>query len=183
MQNENRKINLYKGLTLLEMVIALAMIVIICAAILPQIKKINDSWASKQANAEVLQNARVLLDHINRSLSSADKIINVSDPCETNGFIQFKDNTGTTYRMDIAANNYIEFGPVGSLSDLAGPVSQLKFTCYSKDNFTTPTTVTDDIRLVKTEVIFSNPGPGQDRTFTTSTYLRTNAEVRVRISK
>lgn len=172
---EGYKNTLRKGLSLLEMVIALAMIMVIAAAILPQLKVINDSWASKQANSEVLQNARVLTDQINRSLSTADKIISVSDPCDTNGYIEFKDNTGTPYRIDIAANNYIEFGPVGSLSELAGPVSQLKITCYSKDDFTTPTTVASDIRFVKAEVIFTNPGPGQDRTFTTSTYLRTNA--------
>ncbi len=163
------------ALTLIEMVIALSIMVIIIAAILPQLKVVNDSWASKQASAEVLQNARVLVDQINRSLSSADRITDVSDPCEADGYIEFEDNTGTAYRMDIAANNYIEFGPVGSLSDLAGPVSRLRFTCYSKDNFTTPTTVAGDIRFVKAEVIFPNPGPGQDRTFTTSTYLRTNA--------
>ncbi len=153
--------------------------VLIMAVFAPQLKTINDSWASKQANAELLQNARVLVDQINRSISSADKIIDVSDSTETNGYIEFKDNTGTTYRMDIAANNYIEFGPVGSLSDLAGPVSQLKITCYSKDDFTTPTTVANDIRFIKTEVIFPNPGPGQDRTFMTSTYLRTNASSKV----
>ena len=172
-----------KALTLVEMVISIVIMVLIITVFAPQLKTINDSWASKQANAEVLQNARVLVDQVNRSLSSADKITDVSDPCETNGYIEFEDNTGTAYRMDIAANNYIEFGPVGSPSELAGPVSQLKFSCYSKDNFTTPTTVADDIRFVKAEVIFPNPGPGQDKTFTTSTYLRTNAEVRDRISK
>ncbi len=170
-------------MTLLEMVIALAMMVIIIAVFAPQLKTINDSWASKKANAEVLQNARVFMDQVNRSLSSADKITDVSNSAETDGYIEFEDNTGTPYRMDIAVNNYIEFGPVGSLSDLAGPVSQLRFTCYSKDDFTTPTTVANDIRFVKAEVIFPNPGPGQDRTFTTSTYLRTNASIAADIEK
>jgi len=100
------------------------------------------------------------VDQMNRSLSSADRITDVSDPCETNGYIEFEDNTGTGYRIDIAANNYIEYGPVGNL-------------------FTTPITAAGAIRFVKAEVIFSNPGPGQDRTFTTSTYLRTNATIAV----
>ncbi len=174
-KNKNRS---KSAMTLLEMVIALAIIVIIIAVFAPQLKTINNSWASKQANAEVLQNARVLVDQVNRSLSSADKIIDVSDSTETNGYIEFEDNTGTAYRMDIAANNYIEYGPVGSLSDLAGPVSQLKITCYDDDDLDTPVNISvdgvDGIRFVKTEVIFPNPGSGQDRTFTTSTYLRTN---------
>ena len=36
---------LRKGLTLLEMVIALAMIIVISSAILPQLKVSNDGWA------------------------------------------------------------------------------------------------------------------------------------------
>ncbi len=41
MQNENRKINLYKGMTLLERVIALVIIVIICEAILLQLNAMS----------------------------------------------------------------------------------------------------------------------------------------------
>jgi len=40
---------LRKALTLLEMVIALAMMVVIMAVFAPQLKTINDSWASKKA--------------------------------------------------------------------------------------------------------------------------------------
>ena len=94
-----------KALTLVEMIISIAIMVLIMAVFVPQLKTINDSWASKQANAEVLQNARVFVDQVNRSLSSAESIKNVSNSTETNGYIEFKDNTGTTYRMDIAANN------------------------------------------------------------------------------
>ncbi len=51
-----------KGLTLLEMVIAIAIMAVVFSALLPQFRNISNSWASKQGNAEVLQNGRVLVD-------------------------------------------------------------------------------------------------------------------------
>ena len=55
------KIRWSKGLTLLEMVIAIAIMAIVFSALLPQFKSISNSWASKQGNAEALQNGRVWL--------------------------------------------------------------------------------------------------------------------------
>jgi len=165
-----------KALTLLEMVIALAIMAIVFAAILPQFRAILNSWDSKQASAEVLQNGRVLIDHLNRNLSKAVRITAVSTPTETAGYIEFEDNDGDTLRYDIADNNYVQFGSVGDLSDMAGPVSQLQFTCYDAFDFDTPITDVNDIRSVKVETTLTNPAAmGQDKTFIAQAYLRTNA--------
>jgi hypothetical protein len=158
----------------MEVVIALALVTVIFAAVLPQLRLINNSWNSKQGGAEVLQNARVLTDHISRNLAKAVKITAVSSSSETNGYIEFEDNDGNDLRYDISPDGYVEFGPVGSLSDLAGPVSSLQFTCYSDSNFATSTTDANSIRLVNVQTTFPNPARlGQDKTFTTSVYLRT----------
>jgi type II secretory pathway pseudopilin PulG len=162
---------------MLEMIISLAMMAIIFAAILPQFRNIQNSWASKQSNAETLQNGRILISHLNQNLVKAVQITAVSDPCDTTGYIEFEGNDGTTYRFDIGANNYVQFGPVGNLADLAGPVSQLQFTCYTLYDLDTPTTDVDTIRLVNVETILTNAGPGQDKSFTTAAYLRINASV------
>ena len=53
-------------MTLLELVLAMVMITIIFAAVLPQFAAIRNSWDSKQGSAEALQNGRVLMDHISR---------------------------------------------------------------------------------------------------------------------
>ena len=73
------------GLTLVEMLLSLAIIGIVFAAILPQFRTILGSWDSKQGAAEALQNGRVLIDHLNRNLTTAVKINAVSEPSETNG--------------------------------------------------------------------------------------------------
>lgn len=164
----------------MELVIAMVMIGIIFAAILPQFTLIRNSWDVKQGTAEALQNGRVLMDHINRNLSKAVRITDVSESADTDGYIEFEDNDGNTMRYDIAANSYVEYGEVGSLSDLAGPVSSLTFTCYDAcdlDNELAPVTDTNDIRVVKVEAVFINSGSlGRDETFTTWVYLRVNSQ-------
>jgi len=170
-----------RGLTLLEMVIALAIMAISMAALLPQFRLISNSWDTKQGTSEALQNARVMIDHLNRNLTKAVKVTSVSDSAETDGFIEFEDNDGNTLRYDIAANNYIEFGLVGDLSDLAGTVSSLQFTCYDACDLDTPldiaTADVNTIRFVKAETIMTNSAAlGQDKTFSTSIYIHTNSD-------
>ena len=97
------------AMTIMEMIMALAIIGMVFAAMLPQFRLINNSWDSKQGNAEVLQNGRVLMDHISRNLSEAAAIIAVSDPCETDGYIEFEDNDGNNLRYEIDAGSYVEF--------------------------------------------------------------------------
>jgi type II secretory pathway pseudopilin PulG len=132
------------------MLIAMAIMAIVFSAVVPQFRVIQNSWDSKQAASETLQNARVLIDHLNRNLSKAVRITAVSGPSEINGYIEFEDNDANNLRFDISGtSNYVEFGPVGALYDLAGPVSQLLFTCYDGNDFDTPITDVNDIRFIK----------------------------------
>lgn len=175
MQYPKKKIRASTALTLLEMVIALAIMATVFAAILPLFRNIQNSWDSKQAAAETVQNGRVLIDHLNRNLAKAVKITAVSDSATTIGYIQFEDNDGNNLKYDID-NSYVRFGLAGDLSDLAGPASQLQFTCYDDSDFSNPITDVNDIRFVKVETMLNNlAAMGQDKTFTTSVCLRTNA--------
>ena len=175
MRYQDNKIGLCAGLTLLEMVIALAIMVIIFAAIVPLFRAILNSWDSKAGAAETIQNGRVLIDHLNHNISKAVKVTAVSGSAVTNGYIEYEDNDGNTCRYDVASN-YVEFGVVGDLSDLAGPVSQLQFTCYDACDLDTPITDVNSIRCVKVETTLTNSAAlGQDKTFIAQAYLRTNA--------
>jgi len=163
------------ALTLVEMIIALSIMTIVFAAVLPQFRAIQVSWDSKAGAAEALQNGRVLMDHLYHNLSKAARITAVSDSAETNGYIEFEDNAGSNLRYDIGEDSYIEFGPVGSLSELAGPVSLLQFTCYDACDLDTPITDDNHIRSVRfTATLLNLSALGQDRTFTGQAYLRTN---------
>jgi len=174
MRKQSRKTCFYPALTLMETVISLAIMAIIFAVLLPQIGAIRGSWDSKAGLAESLQNGRVLIDHLNRNLSRAARITDVSDSAETDGYVEFEDNASNTLRYDISGNNYVEFGQVGSLNDLAGPVSQLLFVCYDGNDMGTPITDVDDIRLVNVQATLTNASAGgRDLTVETSVYLRT----------
>jgi hypothetical protein len=149
---------------------------IIFATILPQFRVIQNNWDSQTGAAETLQNGRVLIDHLNRNLSKAVRITAVSNSSETNGYIEFQDNDANNVRYDIGASNYVEFGPIGSLSDLAGPVSKLQFTCYNATDLSTPITDVNSIRSVKIKTTLTNTARlDQDMTFSTQAYIRTNA--------
>lgn len=164
-----------QGVTLLEIIVAMAIIVVIFATLLPQIKAIQNSWASKRANAEVLQNGRALVDHILSRLLQAHRITAVSAAGETNGYIEYEDNQDNPKRYQIGANHYVQFGAPGSPADLAGPVSSLQFTCYDAYDLDTPITEVERIRSVKVQATIVNAAPlGQDRIFSGRAYLRSN---------
>ncbi|MHC4526593.1 MAG: PilW family protein [Planctomycetota bacterium] len=165
------------GLTLIESVLALAIVVIVMAAVLPQVRLIQNSWDCKQAAAETLQNGRVLIGHLRRKLSTARRITAVSDAAQSSGYIAFEDNDANSYRYDISGTtDYVRFGPIGNPADLAGPVSRLQLTCYGAYDLDTPTTDVNSIRCVKVQTTLTNSARlDQDMTFSTVVYIRTNA--------
>ena len=172
-------------MTLLELVLAMVMITIVFAAVVPQFSAISHNWDLKQGSAEALQNGRVLMDHISRNLSRAKRITSVSASSVTNGYIQFVDYNDFNDRYDVAAaDSYVEYGVVGSLSDLAGPVNSFKFTCYDANTtLLSPVTDTNLIRLVKVDTTVDNSAShSQDKIFTTWVYLRTGANASPTIS-
>lgn len=163
-------------MTLIEILIAMTIIAVVFAAIAPQLRSIQNSWASKRANAEVIQSGRALLDHITFSLMQANRITAVSNPSETAGYIEFRDNDDIPMRYQVGANKYVQFGPVGTLADLAGPIGQLQFTCYDPCDFDTPIIDPRSTRVVEVQTTFPNPNPlSQDKNYAAKIYLRTNA--------
>ena len=81
-----------RGLTLMEMIIALSLMTIVFASVVPLFGQMRDSWESKQAAADTMQNSRILIDHMRRNLSKAIKVTAVSDASQTDGYIEFENN-------------------------------------------------------------------------------------------
>lgn len=183
MQYRNRKFRKCPALTILEVVIALAIITIIFAAVLPQFRAIKNGWDSRREGAEVIQNGRVLIDHISRNLAKAVRINDVSEAAETDGFIEFQDNDGNNWRYDVnSTTSFVEFGLAdGVLYDLAGPVNDLQFTCYDACDLDTPLDITtadiNDVRYVEVQTTLINSlSADRNRIFAAAAYLRTNDE-------
>jgi type II secretory pathway pseudopilin PulG len=163
-------------MTIVEIIIAVSIMAIVFAAILPQFRNMYHSWDSQKQRGEVVQNARVLLDCLGRSLASAVRVTSVSLPDDQLGYIEFEKNDGNAYRIDISGNSYIQYGPVDNLSDFAGPVSQLQFQCYGLEDMSTTTTEPDDIRLVKVSTVIYNPEePLRTQSYSNQVFIETNA--------
>ena len=128
-------------------------------------------------NADAVQNGRILMDHLYRHLSQAERIMSVSGSGESLGYIEFTDYAETTYRYDISDSNYVEYGELGSLVDIAGPVSQLQFRCYDGNDMASgPITDVNAVNLINIEVTITNSGErAQDKVFSTTVFLNGGA--------
>lgn len=168
--NSNRRT---KALTLVEMVVAISMMVVILATIVPALAGIRNSWDSRQGNAQIVQNARVLTDHIYRHLAVAEQITAVSSSAQDRGSIEFIGSDGQTYRYAVSPEGYVQYGSPDGPADLAGSVTRFQFTCYDGNDFDTPTTVPGEIQFVMMDATFANAAiMGLDKTFRCSVYLR-----------
>lgn len=158
------------GFTLVELLIAFAIIVIIIAAVAPQFRAIRNSFAGDEARAEIIQNGRVLDEHINRYLAGATQIISVASDS-----IVFVDNNDVPnqwcYKL---AGGYVLFGPVGGEEQLAGPVNSFQITCYSLSDFVNPITDGNNIRFVRIDTDF-----GSGKTFSSQVFVHTNDQLAV----
>jgi len=179
MKHVSNRTKFCPALTMLEMVIAMVIMAVVFAILVPQLRAIHSSWDSKAGNAETLQNARILMDHLQRTLATARQIKAVSGPAETEGFIQFLDSESNTCRYDIVGmdNKYIKYGPIGQLADLAGPVSRFQISCYDINDLDTPLDPVlnpSEVHFVKVEATLTNSaGMGRDLTLSALAYLRT----------
>ncbi|MHB0945650.1 MAG: PilW family protein [Sedimentisphaerales bacterium] len=171
-----RRIKNKTAFSLVELLMAFAIIVIVFAAIVPQFRAIRNSWAATEAGAAIIQNGRVLAEHFSRNLSSAKKIIAVSGSGDANGYITFQDNSGVTKRY-MLSGGYVVFGSLGSEAQLAGTVSSFKIACYSLNDFATPITEANSIRLVKFETNFPNDNAmGSGKIFKSEVFIQTNVQ-------
>jgi hypothetical protein len=139
------------GTTLVELTMATALMAVIFAAVMPLFVGIRNSADTRWAGLEMVQNARVLNEQLCRYLTQARRVVAVSASMEQRGAIEFEMPGGAIYRCAMGPRGYIEFGPVGTRHELAGPVEYLRFACYGETDFDTPVRTPDAIRLVTWE--------------------------------
>jgi hypothetical protein len=156
----------------------MAMMVVIFLAIVPIFYVVRKGWDSKEANAEVLQSGRVLIDHISRTLSQAAEITEVSAPVTNAGHITFIANDGNSMEYTTGAG-YVTYGLAGTTQYLAGPVTQIHYACYDGNDFSKHVDANNadavkTIRVVQIRAIVTHPTKtGHEKEFETTVYLRT----------
>lgn len=163
-----------EGMTLTEMVMAMALLAVFFAVLMPQFRILHRSWGLREASALALQNGRVLLDHMQCHLAAAREIAAAGDSDEPLGFLEFRDANGNTLRYEVGADNWVCFGPAGSLSPLAGPVSRFQIAGFAADDLDTPATDPATMRLLRVEAAFPDAqGIAREQTLSASVFLRT----------
>jgi hypothetical protein len=160
-----------------ELTVATAIMATIFAATLPLFVAIRNSTDTRWTGLEMLQNARVLNEHLGRYLAQATRIVAVSPSADGAGYIECEMEDGVVYRCAVGARGYVEFGPVREgtpiaryrdrepdrhgppgcprdgrcLSILAGPVEYLRFACYDDRDFDRPLGTPAGVRFVTWE--------------------------------
>jgi hypothetical protein len=161
------------GFTLVELLLALVIAALVVLAIPAAFRGGTQVWQRTDRHAEVLQNGMIGLEEVVRELRQADELMAISAPDDDEGYIQFRyrdlideDSDGGTQfkyqRYELAsAGDYMthtkhyDSSDTGwgfpSASEVAGPVSSLRFTGYKSDSTTTSNV--DDIWFVQIELI------------------------------
>jgi hypothetical protein len=164
-----------RGTTLVELTVATALMATVFAAIMPLFAGVRNSAEARWASLEMVQNARVLNEQLGRYLAQARRIAAVSGAVVENGYLEFAVEGGAVYRCAVDARGYVQFGPVGKLHELAGPVDYLRFACYSDSDFDRPVQEPGHVRLVTWEAGFRSTGHlTQGKVVTGACCLRTD---------
>jgi len=168
-----RKHNLTTGFTIVELMVVMVLLLVIMAVVVPQLRAIRSSFAATQKTSELIQNALVLEEHLNRNLAAAKQILAVSSPNADSGFITYTDSLGVS-KTYILSSGFIAFGDAANPQPLAGPAAKFKIACYSLNNFDKPITDVNSIRFIKIETdLTSSELPASSRSFVTQIYLQT----------
>ena len=163
-----------RAFTLIELMLTLSIMAIVFVCIAPILSVARLSWDTARSDTEILQNGRILVDHLFRHLMTARCVTKVSDPCQSLGFIECMDDCGSLVGYAVGPDAWVDFNDAGHLSDLAGPVRELTFTCFDGNDLTDhPITDPNRIRLIKVHVTFTDMyDRNTHQSFSTAIYLR-----------
>ena len=120
----------WSGVALVEMLLVVIIVAVLMAALTPCFRAVRQGWRVNDRRSEVLQNARVGMAEMTRVLRQMRRVGSVSGPADTSGYVEFYDKDNVLMRFELnSQSGYLDYGPLGSLSALAGPVNILSFCC------------------------------------------------------
>ena len=162
-----------RGLSLIEMMAATAMLATLMASVVVVIRTGYASWNAQEADIDVLENAYGVMRHFVQQLRQADSITAISAPSDTAGELSFLTVSGITrsWSHDGAPKQvFFNNGIANQL--LARNIDSLSFTAYEADGVT-ETLVVEDIQVVKCTVQATLPrGGGQARSVSGRAWIR-----------
>jgi len=142
------------GFTLIEVTLVIALSGILFAAILPYFTTLRTTWDNFDHHTEIVQNSRVALDYFHRELKQASRIIDISSPSDSFGYIEFEKSDGSRVHIisePLGTEIMISLEESGVYYPIAGPVQALSFTGLSEDG--QETTVNALVKTVEMNIV------------------------------
>jgi prepilin-type N-terminal cleavage/methylation domain-containing protein len=159
-----------RGLSLLEMMVATAMMATLMASVVVVMRSSLTVWNAQEADIDVLENGYGVLRHFVQQLRQADEITVISIPSDTTGDLSFMTSTGATRSWSHnGAPKQVMFDNGTGNQLLANKIDSMTFTGYEADG-TTQTTVVANIQVVQCAVQVTLPQGS--RTLTTRAWVR-----------
>jgi len=168
-----RTANERSGLSLLEMMVATAMMATLMSSVVVVMRSGYAVWNAEEADIDILENGYGVLRHFIQQIRQADSVTLISAPSDTTGDLTFVTATGTARTWShngVPKEVYFDNGVSNQL--LAKNIDALTFTGYEADGVT-QTTIVDDIQVVKCAVQVTLPrGVGVARTVSCRAWIR-----------
>jgi hypothetical protein len=141
-------------MTLLEVLIASAMLATIVTSVSVVIRSSHTAWLTRESDYTQAESAHAVTRHLLRQIRQAEGVLAVTAASDTDGSLSLLMPSGETYvwARDSGADEVL-FG-VDSADDLlAEYITELSFTCYTADGVTATTNV-EQIQAIQCTVAY-----------------------------
>jgi prepilin-type N-terminal cleavage/methylation domain-containing protein len=165
--------NRRRGLSLLEMMVATAMMATLMASVVVVMRSGYSTWNAQEADVDALENGYGVLRHFVQQMRQATAVTVISPAADTTGNLSFSTATGVVRSWSHNGGpEQVYFNNGASNQLLAKNIDTLTFTAYEADGVTLTTTVAD-IQVVKCAVQITLPqGAGVSRTLSCRAWIR-----------
>jgi prepilin-type N-terminal cleavage/methylation domain-containing protein len=162
-----------RGLSLLEMMVATAMMATLMASIVVVMRTGYSTWNAQEGDIDALENGYGVLRHFVQQMRQAQAVTAISAPSDTTGDLSFTTPSSVVRTWSHNGGpEEVYFNNGASNQLLAKSIDTLTFTAYEADGVT-PTTVVGDIQVVQCAVQITLPqGAGVSRTLSCRAWIR-----------
>lgn len=159
----------------MEIILVVGVMSILLAALAPYLVTIHQSWSLADRRSEILQNGRVGMETMARSIRQAVAVVSVSSSIDPNGRLMIVDSSGNTVEFKRYSDQGVDMlgmGDGGTPSQLAGPITKLLFIAHPKDgvSITSANSLVQSVDILMD--VADEEGKVATQSFSETVYLR-----------
>jgi len=161
------------GLSLLEMLVATAIMATLMTSVVVVVRSGYAIWNAHEQDIDIAENANAVLRHFVHQLRQAEAVTAISAPSSTSGSLSFRTASGAVRSWSHDSGQSQVLFDDGAITQLLAPtIEELTFVGYEADG-TTQTAVVNDIQVVQCTVkVTLLRGAGQPRTVSCRAWIR-----------